>query len=43
MEFGINLSFALKRWPEPSAWARIVRDDFGLGLVQFTLDQLDPW
>ena len=43
MNLGINLSFALKRWPEPEAWARIVRDDLGLGLVQFTLDLLDPW
>lgn len=43
MEFGINLSFALKRWPEPEQWARLVRDDLGLSLVQFTLDLLDPW
>ncbi len=43
MEFGINLSFALKRWPEPEQWARIVREALGLGLVQFTLDLLDPW
>lgn len=43
MELGINLSFALKRWPEPERWASIVRDDIGLDLVQFTFDLLDPW
>ena len=43
MEFGINLSFAPKRWPEPEAWARIVREDMHLDLVQFSFDLLDPW
>ena len=43
MELGINLSFAVKRWPEPEAWAAYVRDELGLGLVQFTFDLLDPW
>jgi D-erythrulose 1-phosphate 3-epimerase len=43
MEFGINLSFAPKRWPEPEAWARIVREDMGLDSVQFSFDLLDPW
>ncbi len=43
MELGINLSFALKRWPEPERWASIVREDLGLSLVQFTFDLLDPW
>ncbi len=43
MEFGINLSFAPKRWPEPEAWARIVREDMGLESVQFSFDLLDPW
>ncbi len=43
MEFGINLSFAPKRWPEPEAWARIVREDMGLTSVQFSFDLLDPW
>ncbi len=27
MEFGINLGFALKRWPEPERWARVVRGE----------------
>ncbi|MFN7993931.1 MAG: TIM barrel protein [Bryobacteraceae bacterium] len=43
MNFGINLSFAIKRWPEPQAWARLVRETLGLDLVQFTYDLLDPW
>jgi D-erythrulose 1-phosphate 3-epimerase len=43
MDFGVNLSFAPKRWPEPEAWARIVREDMGLDLVQFSFDLLDPW
>ena len=43
MNLGINLGFALKRWPEPERWASIVRDDLGLDLVQFTFDLLDPW
>ncbi|MCD6058452.1 MAG: iolH [Thermomicrobiales bacterium] len=43
MEFGINLSFALKRWPEPERWAGIAREDLRLDLVQFSFDLLDPW
>ena len=43
MRLGVNLSFAVKRWPEPAEWARIVREDLGLELVQFTLDLIDPW
>lgn len=43
MNFGINLSFAIKRWPEPQVWARLVRETLGLDLVQFTYDLLDPW
>src|SRR5437667_10579008 len=43
MKFGINLSFAVKRWPEPPAWAKLVRETLGLNLVQFTYDLLDPW
>jgi D-erythrulose 1-phosphate 3-epimerase len=40
---GINLSFAVKRWPEPEAWSAFVRDELGLELVQFSFDLLDPW
>ena len=43
MELGINLGFASKRWPEPERWASLVREELGLGLVQFTFDLLDPW
>ena len=43
MNFGINLSFAIKRWPEAPAWAKLVRETLGLDLVQFTYDLLDPW
>lgn len=41
--FGINLSFAVKRWPEPERWAAFVRETLGLTLVQFSFDLLDPW
>lgn len=43
MELGINLSFALKRWPEPERWAWLVREELGLDLVQVTFDLIDPW
>ena len=35
---GVNNCFAVKRWPEPEAWATIVRDAMGLDLVQHSLD-----
>jgi sugar phosphate isomerase/epimerase len=41
--FGINLGFAIKRWPEPRQWAGVVRDELGLDCVQFSFDLLDPW
>jgi sugar phosphate isomerase/epimerase len=43
MNFGINLSFAVKRWPEPEIWAKMVRETIGVEQVQFTFDLLDPW
>jgi sugar phosphate isomerase/epimerase len=43
MNFGINLSFAIKRWPEPPVWAQLVRETLSLNLIQFTYDLLDPW
>lgn len=43
MDLGINLCFAIKRWPEPARWATIVADDLGLASVQFTMDLIDPW
>jgi len=42
IQLGINNCFAVKRWPEPVAWARRVRETLGLRLVQFSLDLLDP-
>jgi sugar phosphate isomerase/epimerase len=39
---GINNGFALKRWPEPEAWAEIVGRELGLQCVQFSFDLLDP-
>lgn len=42
MNFGINLSFAVKRWVESPVWAQLVRETLGLELVQFTYDLLDP-
>jgi hypothetical protein len=38
---GVNNCFAVKRWPEPEAWAKIVRDDMGLDVVQHSLDLVD--
>jgi D-erythrulose 1-phosphate 3-epimerase len=43
MNFGINLSFAVKRWPEPRVWAQFVRETLKLGRIQFTYDLIDPW
>jgi sugar phosphate isomerase/epimerase len=35
---GINNCFAVKRWPRPADWARIVRDELGLDTVELSLD-----
>jgi D-erythrulose 1-phosphate 3-epimerase len=35
---GINNCFAVKRWPQPADWARIVRDELGLDTVELSLD-----
>ena len=43
MIFGTNLSFAVKRWVEPEAWAGVVRNDLGLDYAQFSFDIVDPW
>jgi D-erythrulose 1-phosphate 3-epimerase len=39
---GVNNAFALKNWPEPKAWARIIAEDLGLVHCQFSFDLLDP-
>jgi sugar phosphate isomerase/epimerase len=38
---GVNTCFAVKRWPRPAEWSRIVADDLGLDLVQHSLDLVD--
>ena len=39
---GMNTCFAVKRWPEPDEWARVIAEDFGLKTVQFSFDLMDP-
>jgi D-erythrulose 1-phosphate 3-epimerase len=39
--YGTNTCFAVKRWPEPEEWTRIVAD-LGFEHVQFSLDLADP-
>ena len=41
VHLGINTCFAVKRWPRPSEWVAIVRDELGLDLVQHSLDLVD--
>jgi D-erythrulose 1-phosphate 3-epimerase len=41
VRLGINTCFAVKRWPRPADWARVVRDDLGLDLVELSLDLLE--
>jgi sugar phosphate isomerase/epimerase len=43
MKLGLNLSFAVKRWPEPEHLASIIRSDFDIKWIQFTWDLIDPW
>lgn len=38
---GVNTCFAVKRWPEPSVWTAIVRDELGIELVQHSFDLVD--
>lgn len=40
-KLGINTCFAVKRWPLPSEWAQVVRDELGLDFVQHSLDLVD--
>ena len=35
---GVNNCFAVKRWPEPEAWAKIVRESMDLDVVQHSFD-----
>lgn len=43
MEFGLNLSFATKRWLKPENLARMCAEDFKVKHIQFTLDLINPW
>jgi len=38
---GINNCFAVKRWPQPADWARVVRYELGLEIVELSLDLLE--
>ena len=42
IHLGINTCFAVKRWPEPEQWIRIVTQELGLEYCQFSLDLVDP-
>ena len=35
---GVNNCFAVKRWPEPEAWAKIIRESMDLDVVQHSFD-----
>jgi hypothetical protein len=42
IHLGVNNCFAVKRWPEPEEWLRIVAEEFQVRYVQFSLDIFDP-
>jgi sugar phosphate isomerase/epimerase len=42
IHLGVNSCFAVKRWPEPEQWVRIITQDLGLDCCQFSLDLVDP-
>jgi D-erythrulose 1-phosphate 3-epimerase len=42
INFGISAGFAIKRWADPKEWVRIVKNELGLEMVQFSFDQFDP-
>lgn len=41
-QLGVDLSFAVKRWPEPEQWIEIVRKTLGIRHLEFDSDFLDP-
>ncbi|KAA9001286.1 sugar phosphate isomerase/epimerase [Affinibrenneria salicis] len=43
MKLGLNLSFAVKRWLGGESLARVVKQDLGMDIVQFSWDLVDPW
>ena len=40
---GINMGWAVNKYPEPEVWAHIVREDLGLGYVQMVADLINPF
>jgi D-erythrulose 1-phosphate 3-epimerase len=40
---GINNCFAVKRWPRPEDWAQVVRYEFGLEIVELSLDLMETF
>ena len=42
IHLGINTCFAVKRWPEPEQWIRLITHDLGLDCCQFSFDLVDP-
>jgi sugar phosphate isomerase/epimerase len=42
INLGMNSCFAVKRWPNPWEWLKIVGEDLNLRYVEFTLDLIDP-
>jgi len=42
IHLGINVCFAVKRWPEPERWISLVKNELGLDCCQFSFDLLDP-
>lgn len=39
---GVSTGFAINRYVEPEDWTRIVAEDLGINIVQFTADLLNP-
>ncbi|MHA1110693.1 MAG: hypothetical protein ACTSRE_06290 [Promethearchaeota archaeon] len=42
IRFGINTSFALRRWTQPKQWMELVHSKLELDMCEISLDLLDP-
>ena len=42
LHLGTDLSFALKIWPEPERWIKLIKENLGLNIIEFNSDFLDP-
>ncbi len=42
INLGVDICFALKRWPNPDEWIDIVKNELKLDLIEFDSDFLDP-